>query len=349
MSSKPSKKSRTLRVESLEARSLMAADIVLFNGVANIMSTSGKDTVEIAPKPNDSTSLVITVKDTNSGQILASKTVPSDSVKNIVVSDGEDGDTTVLNQTEKPSVTFGGGGAGWTKVLGGTNRDIVFYGYLANPQFGVDYNINSFRSTVFVQDGLLIFNNPVEHQRIEIDEVLTEINWWEEPAPTLRVTAWSDGNPNTWFFPKSQVRHLVIQGSHSQNDHIVNRTDVPATIFGGGLHDSIQGGSATDLIFGGSGWDRVYGGAGNDILYGGTGDDVLVGESGADQINGDEDNDTLYAGGVNDRKNATHDYAVDVLFGGEGRDTFYAYFTSGSSYNDSVLDWSFDKDGLLNT
>ena len=65
--------------------------------------------------------------------------------------------------------------------------------------------------------------------------------------------------------------------------------------------DSIDGGAGNDNIWGFGGNDELIGGSGNDYIYGGDGDDYIIGVD-------------RYGGG---------NYGeIDVLTGGDGRDTF---------------------------
>lgn len=74
-------------------------------------------------------------------------------------------------------------------------------------------------------------------------------------------------------------------------------------IIGTSGDDLYYGGTGNDTIEGGFGDDRIYGNDGNDWIVGGLGDDIMQGEGGADVyfIRGGQGNDTILAGGYNDK------------------------------------------------
>jgi Ca2+-binding RTX toxin-like protein len=61
------------------------------------------------------------------------------------------------------------------------------------------------------------------------------------------------------------------------NDHVENKTWVPALILGGEGNDTLEGGWADDSIWGEAGDDRLTGEKGHDRLCGGPGNDLLEG------------------------------------------------------------------------
>lgn len=81
----------------------------------------------------------------------------------------------------------------------------------------------------------------------------------------------------------------IIDGGGS-NDSIVG------SIFA----DTLKGGSGNDSLTGGNGNDRLDGGSGNDSLLGGNGDDIILAGSGNDTLIGSMGNDTLTGGSGND-------------------------------------------------
>ncbi len=128
------------------------------------------------------------------------------------------------------------------------------------------------------------------------------------------------------------------------NDSLSGGSDVD-TIFGDEGNDTISGGGGNDILYGdkedptaqdgndsisaGAGNDQVYGGGGNDSLNGGDGDDTLRGGTGADYLSGDADNDTLEGEAGNDSLYGGSDNDIlrggdndDLLQGQDGDDTY---------------------------
>ncbi len=101
---------RTLKLESLERRTLMAADIVLSGSTLNISGTSGNDTVEVREVGSwDGTTLSVTVKNADTGALLKSHSIPKEWVANLQLS-GLAGNDTIVCATNIPSVILGGDG-----------------------------------------------------------------------------------------------------------------------------------------------------------------------------------------------------------------------------------------------
>jgi Ca2+-binding RTX toxin-like protein len=95
--------------------------------------------------------------------------------------------------------------------------------------------------------------------------------------------------------------------------------------------DKIYGAAGVDLLFGGAGndWmdagdgnDIVQGEAGNDVMYGGNGNDLMLGGAGNDTMMGDAGEDSLYGNEGNDYLDGGYDGMLDYLVGGAGSDTF---------------------------
>lgn len=91
----------------------------------------------------------------------------------------------------------------------------------------------------------------------------------------------------------------------------VNFSDVPDTIVGTGVGETLTGEEGVDFIFGRAGNDTLNGLGFNDQLHGEAGNDRLNGGNGVDQLNGGEGNDVLDGGA-----------GADVLRGGIGNDTY---------------------------
>ncbi|MEH2223139.1 beta strand repeat-containing protein [Nostoc sp.] len=108
--------------------------------------------------------------------------------------------------------------------------------------------------------------------------------------------------------------------------------------------DVINGQGGDDIIDGKSGNDLLRGGAGNDTLIGGDGNDTLIGGAGNDTLDTGAGNNTLNGGAGDDFLNikdligdygfgfdASDPKANNLLFGGDGNDTLFAYNIYGNN------------------
>ena len=96
-------------------------------------------------------------------------------------------------------------------------------------------------------------------------------------------------------FESAGVQSLVVVGRDG-NDNIVNATELPSTIPGGGGDDTIWGGTGIDVLTGDEGSDSLRGGDGYDELFGGDGRDTLHGGDGVDTLIGNSRTDVLLFG-----------------------------------------------------
>ncbi|TWT90272.1 Bifunctional hemolysin/adenylate cyclase precursor [Pseudobythopirellula maris] len=128
----------------------------------------------------------------------------------------------------------------------------------------------------------------------------------------------------TGYFPAVLVTPAAVGGqslagfSRGGRDTLLG-DDGNDLLFGGFDNDILDGGAGADYVDGGQGADTATGGNDDDVVRGGLGDDSLRGGGGVDQILGEAGADTLLGDG-----DATH-RAGQRLFGGDGRDTLYAY------------------------
>lgn len=130
------------------------------------------------------------------------------------------------------------------------------------------------------------------------------------------------------------------------------------TIMGGAGNDTINAGSGHDRIIGGLGNDVVYAGLGHDYVDCGDGNDFIDGGAGNDTIHGGYGNDTIYGGSGNDIITGSPQVTtqligrneIDVVFGGDGYDTFSiiknAYISGGENNYMLIGDFDRSKDRL---
>lgn len=93
-------------------------------------------------------------------------------------------------------------------------------------------------------------------------------------------------------------------------------------LWGSDGNDIIGGGGGDDVMFGRDGSDTLVGGSGNDWIDGGDGSDTLKGRSGNDQLFGRYGLDYLYGGAGDDILDGGDDMQQDHLFGQSGADLF---------------------------
>jgi len=142
-------------------------------------------------------------------------------------------------------------------------------------------------------------------------------------------------------FVERELGTVVTINAGSGNDRVIATTDVNSrlVITGAGGNDTLQGGGGNDELSGANGKDRVLGGPGNDYLLGGAANDYLNGEvgndtcsgaGGKDRLFGDFGSDSLIGGASNDLLDAVsvtsedeeaEDEDTDIISGNAGTDT----------------------------
>ena len=146
------------------------------------------------------------------------------------------------------------------------------------------------------------------------------------------------------YTPQEFVDHIASLASSedvygSEDDDIIEGTELRDRIYGAAGNDQISGLQGGDYLFGGSDNDHLDGGDGDDGLYGGSGIDVLVGGNGNDTLDGGSGADALFGGRGDDT------YVIDDVGDSieeqadEGRDRVRAAFdyTLGSNVEDLDL------------
>jgi Ca2+-binding RTX toxin-like protein len=122
------------------------------------------------------------------------------------------------------------------------------------------------------------------------------------------------------------VDHDRLYGG-DDND-VMRGEDGNDNLYGGRGNDSLDGGNGSDRLEGDAGYDSLRGGHGNDLLKGGDDNDVLEGQQGDDYLYGQGGADVLYGDDPfgrysgKDYLDGGYEGAVDYLFGGYGADTF---------------------------
>jgi titin len=83
----------------------------------------------------------------------------------------------------------------------------------------------------------------------------------------------------------SPTGRLIAYGQGGDDTiQVVGGISLPAWLYGGAGHDTLQGGAGHDVLLGGDGNDQLHGGQGQDLLIGGLGADNLVGNADGDLL-----------------------------------------------------------------
>lgn len=118
-----SKKIRKSRIESLEARSMFAADIDLFAGVLRVQGTDSDDRITVESISGGS-QIQTTVRNAQN-QVIVSRQFASSEVSKILA-DGLAGDDVIRNGTGKLAMLVGGSGD--DRLFGGSGIDFLYGG-----------------------------------------------------------------------------------------------------------------------------------------------------------------------------------------------------------------------------
>jgi RTX calcium-binding nonapeptide repeat (4 copies) len=301
---------RSLNMESLENRQMMAANltVALTDGVLAIVGTEQADTIVVRQVNNrlsvdgvsgsfDASNVKGIAIDSRgghdyvamdvAGQVVFKPTIIDAGAGNDHIRGGYGDDVVNLGAGDDITVTHGG----HDRVYGGAGNDRIWTGDGNDKVSGDDGN-----DEIVLGAGNDLVYSGAGHDRI-----------WGETGDD-RVSA---GDGDDW-------------------------------VFGGAGSDAIYGESGADEVFGELGNDVLMGGNGIDKLRGGDGDDQLYGEAEADWLYGDAGNDTLFGGTGSDRiygglgdDRLNGDAGSDYLYGQEGYDRFYDSFAEAwTSRND---------------
>lgn len=153
-------------------------------------------------------------------------------------------------------------------------------------------------------------------------------------------------NEISYAYLNTEVTSIHLR-THDGDDILFASYDFNPTIvaFGGEGSNIFFGGAGNDRLYGGTGADYMFGGAGNDSLFGEDGDDYLGGEDGDDLLEGGTGSNTLSGGagadtlGPSDETSSYYGYG-DILDAGEGDDTIYGTpgddIIDGGAGNDTI-------------
>ena len=124
-------------------------------------------------------------------------------------------------------------------------------------------------------------------------------------------------------------------------------------LYGQSGHDQLHGEHGVDRMYGGSGNDEMYGGDFRDYMYGGSGNDEMYGEGGRDKMWGGDNNDTMFGGEYNDEMWGGDGNDVmmgqahfDVMYGGEGDDRMDGGSSMDILFGEAGRDELFGRGGV---
>ena len=347
---------RLHRVESLEDRRLMAANVTFNQGLLSIEGTAASDhvvieqrvfqlaqpgyqqkTASLNPRYNRTVSVPVTT--VTYGHLDSKGDLIQDGQRNIhsqirqVHFYGRAGNDLFQNETSIPTVAYGGPGS--DTLHGGSGSDRLYgsqhSGFVNQRLYRVGlrgHQAMEGRDRLYGHAG-----NDYLYGGSGADFLFgAEGHDWISGAAGNDVIFAGDGND--WIIGHSGD-DSIFAGSGDDRIHGSQGNDViwagagNDVAFGNQGNDSISGGAGRDQLFGAEGNDLLVGGDGIDVLRGGVGNDTLRGNAGRDFLFGEAGNDQLFGGTEADR-----------LSGGSGRDTLH-----GDAGNDT-LTGNADQDTL---
>ena len=287
---------RTLRLEHLEVRNLLAA--ISYSSSTQRITIDGSHGDDFVRVSFVSDELIQVLWETSSES--RKEFFPRDAVSSILFR-GNAGDDEFENLTTRASVAYGG--MGNDQLFGGSGDDELY------GEEGQD------RLEGGGGDDLLVGGDGDDELRGGDGDDRLIGEWGHDRM--------YGGDGNDRLEGGDGEDRLYGEGG---NDLIFGGRGIDR-IFGGAGDDELRGGDQDDRLYGNGGHDRLfgdagfdylYGEAGDDHLYGGSGDDRLIGGTGADELYGEEGRDTIYGEDGEDR--LVGDDGDDRLYGGGGAD-----------------------------
>ena len=311
---------RRIKLETLERRQLLAAEIgiSLNDGNLLIQGTEQSDLISVAAQ--GSQIRVITQTRSTEGTLgnATHHRFDATGILKVIVSGGG-GDDLVAIRGAIDTEIFGGDGD--DVLLGGDGDDIIDGGAGADRIMGRggDDELIGGEDADFIHGGR---GNNIVYDRqsgdrvvAAIDASLDELEWSTEDAavksapssvsvvtPSLdrgvlviRGTSGGDTinltlngnflNVAGQSFRYADIRFIVIAAEGGDDNISVGPSILKTTyIYGGHGNDTIIGGGGVDVIFGSAGNDRIWGLGGNDHIWTGSGTDGVNGGAGTNRI-----------------------------------------------------------------
>ena len=299
--------------EPLEVRQLMAADVFVDSGVLHVHGTSGNDEITVESRSVDDLEMIVTtIKDTDTGKVLARSTSGANIAQVRVT--GLAGNDIIRNHTALDSYIRAG--AGNDVVVGGSARDMVFAGPgddSVNAGDGDDHiHGGDGRDVLYGGNGNDHLTGAGNQDRLYGGRGDDYLHGGDHPD---RVWG-GDGDDEIY----TGAAYGIVFGGDGDDTIVAENGsnqlhgEAGDDIIHGGVHnDMIDGGEGEDRLHGAAGDDRIYGGDGNDQLFGGAGNDVMAGGDGHDLLFGGEAQDSMRGEG-----------GIDLVTGVPGIDTIEA-------------------------
>ena len=234
---------------------------------------------------------------------------------------GGEGDD-ILSGGEGSDTLYGGSGndilygdEGDDILDGGAGKDIYVFRQGHGKDTVIDSATSDEPSTLYLYsepkffartDSDLILYTSAQDQ-ITIKDYFTASNYVE-----LKI-----GGYEWWYGGKEEI---IASFSSEEMNTIAQNLPLSTTLYGTEGYDDLSGDAERSNI--------IYGLGGSDAIYGGNENDLLVGENGS--------NDKLYGGGGNDLLIAGE--GKNMLYGGEGSDTYIFSHPHVKTYSDVVVD-----------
>jgi len=253
--------SRRLRLESLEDRTMLAADLV--NGVLSVVGTKGSDSiqVQVATAGAHTGELEVNVNGAQSYFTVAQ-------VNSIHIAGLKGNDTITVNDNVTIGVSINGG-KGHDTIKGGGGQDTI-HGDAGNDSI----QGSAGHDTIYGDQGN--------------DTVLAGAGNDAVFGGSGNDSLWGGGDNDTLWGENGKD---TINGE--TGDDVCHGNNGSDNIHGGAGNDDVYGDNGKDSLWGDDDNDHLDGGNSKDDCHGGNGDDQLKGGSGRDSLDGDDGDDLL--------------------------------------------------------
>lgn len=354
------KRKRSLHIETLEERAMMAVD-TSWNSTAGVLTltiTDGTPVIVGSILPSGESTALVSVN--SSTQLPKSDgigfTVAANLVKQIIFNGSSSNDQidlsavsgsvfTQLANSSLPFIASISGGSGNDTIVGTFGNDSIVGGLGNDSISSLDGN-----DTVtggFGSDWVSLGAGNDKYLGT-LDDTLNGADGNDTIDGGLGDdTIQNDSGDDQILLGDGKDQCLCINRDSSADGAEGEGND---TIYGGAGNDSVDGGEGDDYLIGESGDDTLEGGwgsqdhPGSDIYFGGTGSDSIVGKTGAEIIVGGDDGDHLESDG-SEGSLVIGGNGSDVITGGSGADilidgpTFYDSDLTATGLKQILNEW----------
>lgn len=330
------KRKRSLHIETLEERAMMAVDTSWNSatGVLTLTTTDGTPVIVGSILPNGESTALVSVN--SSMQLRQSSgngfTVAANLVKQIIVTGSDADDVIVLSgisgstftqlaSSSLPFITYTDGRNGNDTIVGTFGKDSILGG-LGNDIIS-SLSGNDTVSGGLGNDSVSLGDGDDQYLGTLNDSILGADGNDTIQGGTGNDTVQNDGGDDAINLGDGDDQSKPIDKASPADGAEGEGND---TIDGGnGNDDNIDGGEGNDSLIGGVGDDTLDGGEGSDlnpgsdIYFGGTGNDRIKGTSGAEIIVGGDGDDFIQSDG-SEGSLLVGGNGSDQILGGTGRD-----------------------------